>query len=89
MALLKHLVVALFVFPNLTWLQTQAEERLIRLENESAQLVVNSAGGSIADFHLVNQNLNPLSWREASDAPGPHWMGHFLCLVAGQSNLHL
>jgi hypothetical protein len=37
-------------------------------------------GGAISNFHLVEKNLNPLSWREASSTPGPQWKGHFLCL---------
>ncbi len=57
----------------------EGEERVIRLQNQSAQMVVN-AGGAIADFHLMEEKLNPLSWRATSDAPGPRWAGHFLCL---------
>jgi len=45
---------------------------------------VNITGGAIADFHLMEQKLNPLSWQETSNEPGPRWMGHFLYLVAGR-----
>ena len=80
MTSLKHLVIALLILPGLTWAQTKEEPRVIRLEGKAAQVVVNIVGGAIADFHLAQQNLNPLSWRESNNAPGPHWTGHFLCL---------
>jgi len=76
----KHVVTALLVLLNLTWAQTKEEVCIIRLEGKAAQVVVNVTGGAIADFHLAEQKLNPLSWQETSNAPGPRWMGHFLCL---------
>jgi hypothetical protein len=66
--------------PNLTLAQSKAESRAIRLEGRAARVVVEVDGGAISDFHLVEKNLNPLSWREASSTPGPRWKGHFLCL---------
>ncbi|PYV84614.1 MAG: hypothetical protein DMG05_24290 [Acidobacteria bacterium] len=80
MILRRQLVATLSVLPILTWAQVKAEDRVIRLQNQAAQIVVNTAGGAIADFHLMEQQLNPLSWQETSNAPGPRWMGHFLCL---------
>ena len=76
----KQSFVALLVLSILTSQHTKAEERVIRLEGKSAHVVVNISGGAIANFHLVEQKLNPLSWQEASNAAGPRWMGHFLCL---------
>ena len=32
------------------------------LDGEAAQVVVDLLGGSIADFHLRDQGVNPLSW---------------------------
>ena len=45
-----------------------------------AQVVVDLLGGSIADFHLRDQGVNPLSWGREGAAEGPSSMGHFLCL---------
>jgi hypothetical protein len=48
---------------------------------QAAKLIVDTAGGSIVDFHLNDQPLNPLHW--ATPAPGdtsPRGFGHFLCL---------
>lgn len=58
------------------------------LEGKAAQLTVDLGGGSIADFHLNDQPLNPLSWdswsfsKDPSAPPPPdaRSMGHFLCL---------
>ncbi len=58
------------------------------LEGKAAQLTVDLGGGSIADFHLSEQPLNPLSWDSwsfstdpsAAPPPDPRSMGHFLCL---------
>ena len=59
------------------------------LEGKAAQLIVDLGGGSIADFHLNDQPLNPLSWdswsfsKDPSAAPSPDTarsIGHFLCL---------
>lgn len=51
------------------------------LGNEKAQLVVDLAGGALADFHLKALDLNPFNW----GTPGPNdksirGFGHFLCL---------
>jgi hypothetical protein len=58
------------------------------LEGKAAQLTVDLGGGSIADFHLNDQPLNPLSWDSwsfsadpgAPPPPDARSMGHFLCL---------
>jgi hypothetical protein len=68
---------------------TAAEERpLLILDGKAAKLVVDLGGGSIADFHLKSNKLNPLQWDswDFSDTPEadppmePRSMGHFLCL---------
>ena len=58
------------------------------LDGQAAMLVVDLGGGSIADFHLKSNPLNPLQWDSWSfgDTPDqappiePRSMGHFLCL---------
>ena len=80
MTSLRPILLFVCFIPGVAWAQTKAENRVIRLEGRSARVVVEIDGGAISDFHLVGMNLNPLSWREASSAPGPHWRGHFLCL---------
>jgi len=80
MTSLRPILLFVCFIPCVAWAQPKAEDRVIRLEGRSARVVVEIDGGAISDFHLVDKNLNPLSWREASSAPGPHWRGHFLCL---------
>lgn len=56
------------------------------LNNKSAALTVNLFGGAITDFHLKNNNINPLSFafsREQmpeNNRLGAPYRGHFLCL---------
>ena len=58
------------------------------LDGQAATLVVDLGGGSISDFHLKSNPLNPLQWDSWSfgDTPDqappiePRSMGHFLCL---------
>ncbi len=54
--------------------------RSLVLEGETAQVVIDIAGGSIVDFHLLSQGLNPLTWDSGSEGAAPRPMGHFLCL---------
>ncbi len=54
--------------------------RAVVLNGQSAQLVVDMAGGSIADFHFQEQGINPLEWNRQSRGTQAHSMGHFLCL---------
>lgn len=61
---------------------------VLELRAETSLLVVDLGGGSIADFQLSSEGLNPLGWDSwyfspdpASDPPmEPRSMGHFLCL---------
>jgi hypothetical protein len=60
----------------------------LELSSNAAQVIVDLGGGSIADFHLGKDGLNPLQWDswDFSDTPDaeppmePRSMGHFLCL---------
>lgn len=54
--------------------------RVIALEGRVANLVVDLGGGSITDFHLRNQGLNPLQWGSKAETAEPRPMAHFLCL---------
>src|SRR5262249_11831810 len=38
--------------------------RSVVLESKEARLTIDLAGGSIVDFHLGQQGLNPLQWEE-------------------------
>ncbi len=54
--------------------------RLLVMENTTSYLAIDLAGGTIADFHLKNQGLNPFTWNHPK--PGdttPRPMGHFIC----------
>ena len=50
------------------------------LKNGVAQAVIDIAGGSFVDFHLLSQGLNPLTWNSGGEETAPRPMGHFLCL---------
>ena len=63
------------------WPETSLEGRnQVVLTGNVASVSVDLAGGSIVDFHLVKQGLNPLFWNypEKGDLK-PRWMGHFVC----------
>ena len=50
------------------------------LEGETARVGVDIAGGSIVDFHLIDQGLNPLTWNYPEKGElSPHNMGHIIC----------
>ncbi len=50
------------------------------LKGKIAQVGIDIAGGSIVDFHLIDQGLNPLTWNypEKGDI-SPRHMGHIIC----------
>src|SRR5262245_31000097 len=50
------------------------------LKSKTAKVVIELAGGAISDFHLADQDLNPLRWELGSDKLTPRLKGHFLCL---------
>jgi hypothetical protein len=53
---------------------------LIRLESNTAQVVIDLGGGSIVDFSFIDGGLNPFTWNypEKGDLK-PRNMGHFIC----------
>ncbi len=84
---------SILIFTTLLWtfstMPTTAEDRpLLVLDGKAAKLVVDLGGGSISDFHLKSNDLNPLQWDSWAfgDTPNaeppmePRSMGHFLCL---------
>jgi hypothetical protein len=51
------------------------------LESPAAKLVIDLGGGSIVDFHLGTEGLNPLHWISPADKNAElRPMAHFLCL---------
>lgn len=61
---------------------------VVKVENDRAEVVVDLGGGSISEFRLKPNGLNPLQWDSWSFNPKadedppmlPRSMGHFLCL---------
>jgi hypothetical protein len=73
-------VALLFVFTSEALSQGPSNvTRPLVLEGQAAEVVIDTSGGAIASFRFKN-GLNPLSWQEVTDKPGPRWKGHFLCL---------
>jgi hypothetical protein len=50
------------------------------LKGEQAQVVVDLAGGSIVNFQLNDQGLNPLVWANTGPEDEARPMSHFICL---------
>lgn len=61
---------------------------ILSMQGEAVQLVIDLGGGSISDFRLGEDGLNPLKWDSWHFKPdsvlesplAPRSMGHFLCL---------
>jgi len=74
--------IVLLVFVSSVCLPESSLEgrNLVELEGRSAKVVVDLGGGGIVDFHLLEQNLNPLTWNypEKGDLE-PQSIGHFIC----------
>lgn len=51
----------------------------VTLENGTAKMTWELAGGGLVDFQLKEQPLNPFTWEEKSSAAA-RFRGHFLCL---------
>jgi len=49
------------------------------LDGHAARVAVDLGGGSIVQFQITGQPLNPLTWTSGEPEPA-HPMGHFLCL---------
>ena len=63
---------------NVALAETEVKGRpALVLDGEVAQVVVDLLGGSIADFHLQGQGVNPLSWGRERAGEGPQSMGTF------------
>ena len=74
------LLAILSISPSSMAQTTIKGRRSLVLEGKVAQLVVDLAGGSITDFHLMSQGLSPINWGAVANSTAPHPMGHFLCL---------
>jgi len=60
--------------------QTTIKGRLsLVFEGDTAQLIVDLAGGSITNFHLRSQGISPIQWGATENSTAPRPMGHFLC----------
>lgn len=61
---------------------------IVKLESSKATVVIDLGGGSISEYRLKSNDLNPLQWDSWSFSPTPDQtppmvprsMGHFLCL---------
>ncbi len=52
----------------------------LAIEGQKAVVVVDLAGGSMADFHLKSNPVNPFTWGYPSGSDiAPRSMGHFIC----------
>ena len=65
----------------LSWPEPTLDGReLVVLKGKAAQVGVDVAGGSIVDFHLGKDGLNPLNWNYPEEkTTEPRTMGHFVC----------
>jgi hypothetical protein len=61
-------------------LVAQTGRPTVALESAEARLVLDLAGGSLVDFQLKKDGLNPFAWEEKGGATSPRPRGHFLCL---------
>lgn len=66
---------------------TKAEEdTVVFLKNETSSVRFSLLGGAIIDFHLLNDTVNPFTWKlspadmPANNKKGAPFQGHFLCL---------
>ncbi len=87
----KIFLVILFLFYLLFCKQSVAkdieevEQAFIRLSNARCELIMALNGGALIDFHLVNNPVNPLSWKLSpgkmppNNQDGAVFQGHFLC----------
>lgn len=61
---------------------------IVKMESDKAEVVIDLGGGSISEYRLKSNDLNPLDWDSWSFSPTPdddppmepRSMGHFLCL---------
>ena len=77
-----------FVFALRAFSFSEEDRPTLKLENDQAEVVVDLGGGSISEYRLKANSLNPLQWDSWSFNPraneeppmDPRSMGHFLCL---------
>src|SRR5688572_43143 len=68
---MKHFAVLLLA-ASAGYPQSSVNDRpSLVLETKSAKVVVDLGGGSIRDFHLAGQTLNPLTWDSKGDPASP------------------
>ena len=61
---------------------------IVKMESSKAEVVIDLGGGSISEYRLKTNDLNPMQWDSWSFTPTadedppmlPRPMGHFLCL---------
>ena len=77
MAMIRiFLLMAALYSANVALAETEVKGRpALVLDGEAAQVVVDLLGGSIADFHLQGQGVNPLSLRPFSLQSRPTMLG--------------
>ena len=77
-----------FVFVARVFSFAEEDRPTLKFENDQVAVVVDLGGGSISEYRLKANGLNPLQWDSWSFNPstneepplGPRPMGHFLCL---------
>lgn len=63
-----------------------AQIEKIKLENDSASIIIDPSGGAISSFLLKGKEINPLSFSfskeqmPSNNKAGANYQGHFLCL---------
>ena len=57
-----------------------AERPTVKLSSATAEVTTDLLGGSIVDFHLKKNRLNPLGWANTGPEDQARAMSHFLCL---------
>ena len=77
-----------FVFAARVFSLAEEDRPTLKFENDQVAVVVDLGGGSISEYRLKANGLNPLQWDSWSFNPSaneeppmdPRPMGHFLCL---------
>lgn len=77
------LLAILSISPSSMAQTTVKGRRSLVLEGKVAQLVVDLAGGSITDFHLMSQGLSPINWGQLPTQPLRIRWGTFSALIDG------
>ncbi len=83
-----YLLILAILTSHTTSLFANEDRPTLKMSSKTAEIIIDLGGGSIADFHLGENGLNPLQWDswDFSETPEddppltPRSMGHFLCL---------